>query len=253
MNGRTFQMNNRTHTNTKNAFFSHLTLRTSIGWLVLAAAGVAVAGLNGCSPALPPPPRMAAVPTVVVPHDKPVSEGSLWRTSSTYTNLYADHRAAMVGDIVTIQVVENAQASKTASTKTSRGSSLSGSVQSFFGAPLGAIPFKPEASGSLTNEFDGSGSTSRQDTLVTTLTATITEELPRLRFRIEGYREVTINNERQYILLRGVIRQQDITLSNTVLSTDIADAQIMYSGNGVLSDKQRPGWLARAIDFGWPF
>ena len=159
----------------------------------------------------------------------------------------------MVGDIVTIQVLENAQASKSASTKTSRGSSLSGSVQSFFGAPLGAVPFKPEASGSLTNEFDGSGSTSRQDTLVTTLTATITEELPRGRFRIEGYREVSINNERQYILLRGVIRRQDISTSNTVLSTDIADAQIAYSGHGVLSDKQRPGWLARAIDFGWPF
>jgi flagellar L-ring protein precursor FlgH len=164
-----------------------------------------------------------------------------------------DLRAARVGDVVTVQIVEKAEALKSASTSTSRDSSLAASVNSLFGLPVNSGGFKPEASGSLKNEFTGAGLTQRKDTLLASLTAKVVDELPGGLLRIEGYRDLTINNERQYILLRGVIRQQDISPSNTVLSTSIADAQIVYSGIGVVSDKQRPGWLARVFDYVWPF
>jgi flagellar L-ring protein precursor FlgH len=155
--------------------------------------------------------------------------------------------------LVTVKIVENAEALKSATTQTSRDSSLSASISSLFGAPLDFHGFKPEASGSFKNEFEGSGVTKRKDTLVATLTARVVEVLPGGQMRIEGYKDVTINNERQYILLRGIIRPEDISPDNVVLSTDIADAQVAYSGYGVVSEKQRPGWLSRALDYVWPF
>lgn len=155
--------------------------------------------------------------------------------------------------MVTVKIVENAEALKSASTKTSRDSSLSASVSSFFGAPLNVGGFKPEASGSLKNDFEGSGTTQRKDTLVATMTAKVVDVLPHGLLRVEGYREVLINNERQYIILRGVVRPEDIGADNTVLSSAVADAQIAYAGQGVVSDKQKPGWVGRILDHIWPF
>lgn len=207
----------------------------------------------GCSPSLPPPPAWNAFPPSSRIPEQPAAEGSLWRPGGRLGDLYSDLRARHVGDVVTIRIVENAEALKSASTKTSRDSSLSASVSSFFGAPLSVGGFKPEASGSLKNDFEGSGTTQRKDTLVATMTAKVVDVLPQGLLRVEGYREVLINNERQYILLRGVIRPEDIASDNTVLSSSIADAQIAYSGQGVVSDKQKPGWVGRLLDHIWPF
>jgi flagellar L-ring protein precursor FlgH len=168
-------------------------------------------------------------------------------------DLFADLRARRVGDVLTIKVIENAEALKSASTKTSRDSSLSASVTSFFGAPLTVAGLKPEAAGSMKNDFEGSGTTQRKDTLVATLTAKVVDVLPQGLLRVEGYREVIINHERQYIILRGVVRPEDVGTDNTVLSSAVADAQIAYSGSGVVSDKQKPGWMGRILDHVWPF
>jgi flagellar L-ring protein precursor FlgH len=167
-----------------------------------------------------------------------------------------------VGDVVTVQIVERAEALKSATTKTSRDSSLGASITSMFGTPwssfLGNLygsgnPFKPEIKGSFLNEFEGTGVTQRKDTLVATITAKVVEVLPGGLLRIEGYKDLTINNERNYILLRGVIRPEDISPYNTVSSNVVADMQIIYTGSGVISDKQRPGWLSRILDRVWPF
>jgi flagellar L-ring protein precursor FlgH len=225
--------------------------------LAMSLAGI----LGACTPKLPPPPPWQPVPTAAQP-SKPLSEGSLWRETPAIGDLFADLRARKVGDVVTVQILENAEALKSASTQTSRDSSMGASVDSLFGKPWTASlnslygtgrPWKPEMSGSMKNDFKGSGTTQRKDTLVATMTAKVVEVLPGGLLRIEGYRDVMINNERQYILLRGVIRPVDILSNNVVLSTAVADAQIAYSGYGVVSDKQRPGWLSRALDYVWPF
>jgi flagellar L-ring protein precursor FlgH len=222
-------------------------------WLGGVGFGFAIILAWGCSPALPPPPPWNAIPPSARVPEQPAAEGSLWRPGSRLGDLYSDLRARHVGDVVTVRIVENAEALKSASTKTSRDSSLSASVTSFFGAPLSVGGFKPEASGSLKNDFEGSGTTQRKDTLVATMTAKVVDVLPHGLLRVEGYREVIINNERQYIILRGVIRPEDIASDNTVLSSSIADAQIAYAGQGVVSDKQKPGWIGRLLDHFWPF
>ncbi|GIX47077.1 MAG: hypothetical protein KatS3mg131_1288 [Candidatus Tectimicrobiota bacterium] len=106
---------------------------------------------------------------------------------------------------------------------------------------------------SLENTFDGKGSTERKNSVTATLTAVVREVFPNGNLYIEGTKEVIINNERQYLILSGVIRPEDIRPDNSITSDQIADVRIVYSGSGVVSDKQRPGWLGRLLDVVWPF
>jgi flagellar L-ring protein precursor FlgH len=77
--------------------------------------------------------------------------------------------------------------------------------------------------------------------------------LPNGNLIIMGSREVMVNREKQEITLSGIVRPRDVSAENVVLSTYISDAKIAYSGSGIINDRQRPGWLARAIDVVWPF
>ncbi|HDG98416.1 MAG TPA: flagellar basal body L-ring protein FlgH, partial [Desulfobacterales bacterium] len=106
---------------------------------------------------------------------------------------------------------------------------------------------------SMSNSFDGSGSTSRDETMTASITARVVEVLPNGNLYIRGTRQIKVNNEVQYITLSGLIRPYDISPDNTVLSSYIADAKIEYTGKGAVSDKQRPGWLMRLLDYVWPF
>jgi flagellar L-ring protein precursor FlgH len=77
--------------------------------------------------------------------------------------------------------------------------------------------------------------------------------MPNGYLAIEGKREIYVNNEKKEILLQGVVRPRDIAYDNTISSTQIADAKVIYTGVGVVAEKQRPGWAARLFDFVWPF
>ena len=72
-------------------------------------------------------------------------------------------------------------------------------------------------------------------------------------FEIEGKRSVTINFEEQLMVLTGIIRPSDINYDNTFNSSLIANAAITYTGDGVIAEEQRVGWLMRALSYVWPF
>jgi flagellar L-ring protein precursor FlgH len=179
------------------------------------------------------------------------AEGSLWSAKRS-TNLFSDLKARNVGDIVTINVVESATASKNATTKTGRtsevGASWSGVLSKIVGDWVG-----DDQKVALTNEFDGKGETTRSSQLAAYITAQVIQVLPNGYLVIQGNRQVRVNNENQIINVQGVIRTEDISANNIILSTYIADARIELIGEGVISDKQRPGWLARILDWVWPF
>lgn len=222
-------------------------------WAALLGLAAIVAAL-GCTPKLMPPPAWPSATSTLAKPDTTTTEGSLWTAEPRMGDLFMDYRARKVGDVVTVQIVEKAEALNSASTDTKRESSLDGSISSLMGLNLAKYKgFSPQAKGELKNEFKGEGTTKRSDSLVATLSAKVVEVMDRGLLRIEGYRELNINNERQYILVRGVVRTEDISMDNTVLSTAIADAQISYSGRGVLSDKQRTGWFTRVLDYVSPF
>jgi flagellar L-ring protein precursor FlgH len=107
--------------------------------------------------------------------------------------------------------------------------------------------------GANKNDFSGSGETKRSGSLTTTMAARVMEVLPNGNLAVEGKREIYVNNEKKEILLQGIVRPRDIASDNTIYSTQIADAKIIYTGIGVLAEKQRPGWAARIFDYVWPF
>ena len=189
-------------------------------------------------------------------------EGSLWQGQGSKSLLFADRKASQINDIVTVLIVENASAKGSTSTKTDKNSSYQAEVSQLFGLPsslgmanfLGSgTPFQPKVGADTTNSFEGSGDTGRSNQFTATITARVVEVFPNATMKIVGTREVTINNETQYIVLKGIIRREDITPGNLVSSDKIADARIEYYGEGVLADKNSPGWLARGLDWLWPF
>ncbi len=189
------------------------------------------------------------------------SNGSIWQTSTIA--LIEDGKARRIGDIVTILITETSSASKQAKTATGRSAEMSAGVPAFMGLEGAGILLNNlggnEANlsklidASASSKFDGSGSTSRSETLNATISAKVIDLLPNGNLRIEGRRNIKVNNEEQIVTIQGTIRQRDITAANTVNSIYVADAQISYSGEGIISDRQKPGWLMNVVDKVWPF
>ncbi len=196
--------------------------------------------------------ELAVLPPV--PH----TAGSLW--TGSLPALVADRKGRTIGDIVTVAIFEKASASKEASTETGRDSTVSAHISALLGLEkkmpnllnLGMDPSSLLSAGTV-NEFSGSGKTSRAEDLVATLTTQIVKIYPNGNLRIAGNKTVTVNNEMQIVKLSGIVRETDISPGNVIDSQNILNARIYYSGQGVISEKQKPGWMARSLDGVWPF
>ncbi|HEY5234462.1 MAG TPA: flagellar basal body L-ring protein FlgH [Verrucomicrobiae bacterium] len=182
---------------------------------------------------------------------------SLWREDVSRP-MFADKRGTGAGDILTIVVQENTTANKNNETKTERSSSLSAAITSFL--------FSPGASKLLTqggqlpamaynsdHKHDGSGAINDSESIVAHIAVTITDVLPNGNLVVEGKRETSFSGEHQTIILRGVIRSDDVAADNTVLSYNVADATIQIIGKGTVTDSQNKGWFNRIWDKLNPF
>ena len=187
-----------------------------------------------------------------------ISEAGLWRGGRKIW-LFRDTRAREVGDVVTINVVETAKASKNATTKTQRDSAIDAGIEAFLGYETWLEEHNSRFNADnmfrakMAKGFDGSGTTTRNETMTASISARVLEVLPNDNLLIRGSRHVRLNNEDQIIVVSGIIRPEDISPDNTILSSFVADAKIEYFGKGVISDEQRPGWLARILNVIWPF
>ena len=191
---------------------------------------------------------------------KPLTEpppGSIWRGVNSNSNFLGDHRARGVGDIITVKIVEVTSATEKAETTTKRTSGTTAGIPHLFGLETNNYPSSINPSkmidASSKNDFAGSGETKRGGSLTATITARVVDVLPNGNLAVEGKREININNEKKEILLQGIVRPRDLAYDNSVFSTQIADAKIIYTGIGVVGEKQSPGWLARVFDVVWPF
>ena len=185
-------------------------------------------------------------------HQAPVDDMSLWTEKTGFGDLFSDPKARRAGDVITIQIAESSSASNSADTSTDRESSLSAGISEFFGMSSSDLE-NTRVSGEIESGFEGSGSTSRSGKLDAYITARVVEVLPNRDLKITGSREIMVNNEKQIMMIYGVVRPRDISDDNVVLSTFVADARIAYSGAGIVDDRQRPGWIANALNTVWPF
>lgn len=192
------------------------------------------------------------------PKTEEKTQGSLWKEDSYLNAFFTDQRARARGDIITVRIIEVSQASEKATTDTTRSSTVNAGIPYLFGLevnPKAHIFSNPSKllGASSQNDFTGEGETTRSGSLSATITARVIDVLPNGNLVIEGKREIYVNNEKKEIKLQGVVRPKDIAPDNSILSTQIADARIIYSGVGVVSEKLRPGWAARIFDIIWPF
>lgn len=180
--------------------------------------------------------------------------GSLW--SSSITSLYRDIKAHKIGDIVTITISEEADASEEAKTETKRTHGWNGQLSASTFTLAGKNLVGGDTSFKYGSEFGrtlkGSGKTTRTNSVTAYMTATVIDVLPNGNLVIRGSRWVKVNDELHQIVLEGVIRPVDITRNNTILSQKIADAKIFVVGKGPISRHQKPGWLGQIIDLLFP-
>jgi len=183
--------------------------------------------------------------------DEAGTPGSLWRDGRPASLLFTDARALRENDLVVVKVEEIADAKRSADTDLSRKGETSASISAF----LEAIADLPQTSltGKSETAFKGIGSTARTERLTATVPSIVRKVLPNGNLFIEGHRVVLVNAEEQHFYISGVVRPIDIDGENSVKSTMVADAEIEFTGSGVLTDTQRQGWLSRWFGRIWPF
>lgn len=193
----------------------------------------------------------------------PTDNGSIYQ-SGYEVRLFEDNKARRVGDILTITLQERTQASKSASTETTKSSDVNIANPTLFGASPqfnvpGIVPLGSNRGNSLETgissdtSFAGEGDASQSNSLTGNISVTIADVLPNGNLVVRGEKWLTLNNGEEFIQISGIVRPQDISTGNTVASTQVADARITYSGKGQLADTQRSGWLTRFFNSAiWP-
>ena len=178
---------------------------------------------------------------------------SLWH-DETSRPMFADKRAAGAGDILTIIVQETTSANKNNQTKTEKNSSWTAAISSMlfpgWAAYKGSMP---AVSYNSDLKHDGGGAINNSETMIAHIAVKVMDVLPNHNLVIEGRRETSFSGERQTIVLHGVVRPEDVTAANTVLSYNVADATISIVGKGAVTDTQRKGWFTRILDKVIPF
>ena len=219
---------------------------------------VALAFLHGCASTTQEPPiRDSAFYAPIEPEqadDMVVPTGSLFQLANA-NNLYSDSKARRVGDIITVSLQENTSATKKAKNEyDSATTNTVNPITGFGGLPLKlgskAVQFGLDAS----NGYAGDAKADQSNSLNGSISVNVLRVYPNGNLLIRGEKWIDLNTGSEYIRLTGIIRQEDITSDNTVVSTKVANARIEYSGTGAFHKGQQPGWLAKffASDW-WPF
>jgi len=164
-------------------------------------------------------------------------------------SIYSDRKAMREGDILTVLIVENAEANAKSSTNTKKQNKLGASAQPIGIKGFDIFPNGISEGGSLSADYDGSGATARAGKLVAKISARIDQVLDNGNLMISGNKVVEINDEKEIINISGIVRPEDIEGGNNIYSYNIANAQITYSGKGSASSAQRPGPIARFLNW----
>ncbi len=186
-----------------------------------------------------------------MPKETIVENGGLFH-SSMANSLYSDVKARRIGDIITVNLRENTNASKSAGTTTSRESTLD--LQPIVGLGGNAVNIGNESiqlGMDSSNEFNGDAQANQSNSLSGNISVTVIEVLANQNLLIRGEKWLTLNNGDEYIRLTGIIRTADISPNNEIDSSKIANARIQYSGTGSFSTAQKQGWLSKFFSSEW--
>ncbi len=211
---------------------------------------------TGCA-SLSPPPPVDVLPTAppqitVAPRAAPVAvTGSLYSTAS-YRPSFEDRRARLVGDLVTIQIVETVTAKQASSSTVDHSSELKGGVT--------ALPFtgksftdKLGVGASSGNTFSGKGGTESANTFQGSITATVIDVLPNGHLVVAGEKQIGVNQNVDVLRFSGTIDPRVMQPGSIINSTQVANVRVESRGRGAQSEAQAMGWLGRFFNKVTPF
>jgi flagellar L-ring protein precursor FlgH len=212
----------------------------------------------GTDPKLAPISNPAAKQPVSLPMPQPPAEpggaNSLWQPGAR--SFFHDPRASRIGDILTVNISVADAAKISNTTSRSRTNSDAANLTNFFGLekslPTSMDPANLVNMGSDTSNV-GAGSVDRSESINLTLAALVTQVLPNGNMVIGGHQQVRVNGELRDLQVSGIVRTEDITSTNTVDLTQIAEARISYGGRGTVSDVQQPRIGSQLFDILMPW
>lgn len=211
--------------------------------LLVAGLGLVAAGCATSIPETQPGEYPPVMPVSTADYER--ANGSIYSPQVRYS-LFGDSRAHLVGDMLTVRLIEETQASKTASTDTSRTTSIDTGSPVILGRSItdGGLDLLNTQIGA-DQSFEGSASSSQSNQLIGDITVTVAEVLANGNLIVRGEKWLTLNQGQEYIRISGIVRPVDIGSDNSVESWRLADARITYSGKGQLANTNKPGWLTR--------
>jgi len=178
---------------------------------------------------------------VTIMEPAPATAGAIYQADAGLS-LYADHKARNVGDLLTINLLENTIAQSSADTTVNKNNSLDLAVSSLFGY---ADTDKLGASVSGKRGFTGNGKSAQSNRLQGQLTVSVIQRLPNGNLVVAGQKNLRLNQGNELVQIQGIVRPADIGADNTVQSSKVANAQIAYGGRGAMAQANAMGWLAR--------
>lgn len=185
-------------------------------------------------------------------------KNSLWQ--SDRVTFFKDQRASNIGDIITVMIEINDKAEIDNQTDRSRSSNESAALNSLLGYEQALADILPEAidntnlaDGGATSSYKGTGTTDREEKIELMMAALVTQLLPNGNMVIHGRQEALVNYEKRILEIDGVIRPEDITTNNTISYEKIAEARIVYGGEGQITDMQQPRYGQQLYDIIFPF
>ncbi|MFP4466741.1 MAG: flagellar basal body L-ring protein FlgH [Candidatus Goldiibacteriota bacterium] len=171
--------------------------------------------------------------------------------SADIDSLYTDNKAYKAGDIVTVLVVESSSGEQKSSSSTKKKQQLSAGMgmSDWGGGVASPFPYVPSWRAGSESSHDGGGKASSSGSLMGTISARVEKILSNGNLSIKGTKVITINDDKQNLIIKGVIRPQDISADNTIPSAYVADAHIEYEGKGPIGEKTSPGLITRFFDW----
>lgn len=179
--------------------------------------------------------------------------GSLWTDNGRLANMVADYKASRVGDLVTISVAQNLSGTSTGNVSTNRTLSASSGITALPGQ-LKTTGVASLFSPNSTQVLAGKAQATSQTSLSTTLTGRVAAVLPTGTLVVEAERQITMNNQHETVLLRGLVRPGDLDAANTVASNNVGNLEVEVKGKGIISEGTRPPnpivkWILRIVGF----
>jgi len=175
--------------------------------------------------------------------------GSIWSSEGRLVRLGTDAKAVRLHDVVSVVVTESLAASTDGQVKNSRSSNASSNVTALFGALKASNALQNLVGQTSSSGLTAQGQSTTNSSLVTTFGAEVVDVLPNGMLVVQATRQLTFSQQTQLIKLRGLVRPEDVSAQNQVLSTAMTDLELEVTGRGIVNDstyRQNP--LVRLLE-----